>query len=239
MPDVASGIGTLREKPLHASLKRWCAHAGDRVEVEVDGYVVDVVRGDLLIEIQTRGFSGIRPKMTALLAGGHRIRLVHPVAVDRWIVKADAGGAILSRRRSPRHGIPADLVAELVSFPDLLAHPCFEIEVLMTVEEEWRRHDPSRSWRRHGWTTVERGLLDVLESVIIAGPADLAALLPPGLPDCFTSADLALRLGRPRRTAQQLAYCLRRVGVVEAVGARGRAVEYRLVPSAGRQADIR
>jgi len=229
VPDVARGIGILREKPLHASLKRWCTQSGDQVEAAVDGYVVDVVRGDLLIEIQTRGFSGIRPKLTALLASGHRIRLVHPIAVDRWIVKADAAGNILSRRRSPRHGIPADLVTELVSFPDLLAHPCFEVEVLMTVEEEWRRHDPERSWRRHGWTTVERRLLDVLDSHTIAGPADLAALLPAVLPECFTSADLALRLTRPRRTAQQLAYCLRKLGAVEAVGARGRAVEYRLV----------
>ena len=46
-------IGTLNEKPLHAALKDWCARPGDQFEVFVDGFVVDIVRGNLLIEIQT------------------------------------------------------------------------------------------------------------------------------------------------------------------------------------------
>jgi len=79
-------IGTLRERPLHASLKRWYARPGDRTEVAVAGYVIDLVRDDLLIEIQTRGFSGMRPKVVSLLDRGHRLRIVHPIAVDRWIV---------------------------------------------------------------------------------------------------------------------------------------------------------
>jgi len=36
------GIGTLRERPLHASLKRWYAEPDDRTEVAVDGYVIDL-----------------------------------------------------------------------------------------------------------------------------------------------------------------------------------------------------
>ena len=59
----APGIGTLRERPLHASLKRWYAEPGDRTEVAVDGYVIDLVRGDLLIEVQTRGLSSARHKV--------------------------------------------------------------------------------------------------------------------------------------------------------------------------------
>ncbi len=62
----------------------------------------------------------------------------------------------------------------------------------------------------------------------IRGVTDLAALLPPGLPEPFTTEDLALGLGRPRRIAQQMAYCLRRVDVLVAVGKRSHAVEYRI-----------
>jgi hypothetical protein len=40
------GIGTLREGVLHAQLKSWYRKPGDRLEVRVAGYVVDVVRGD-------------------------------------------------------------------------------------------------------------------------------------------------------------------------------------------------
>ena len=48
-------IGTLNEKPLHAGLKEWVARPGDAFEQPVDGYVIDIVRDDLLIEIQKIG----------------------------------------------------------------------------------------------------------------------------------------------------------------------------------------
>jgi hypothetical protein len=48
------------------------------------------------------------------------------------------------------------------------------------------------------------------------------------LPDPFTTADLAEKLGRPRRAAQQMAYCLRKAGIFVVVGKRGNNVEYRV-----------
>ena len=228
MSDDVPHIGTLREKPLHASLKRWYAEPGDGVEVPVDGYVIDLVRQDLLIEVQTRGFSSMKDKVTALLDLGHRLRIVHPIAIDRWIVKTDAEGAVLSRRLSPKHGHPTDVFAELVSFPHLMAHPHLEIELLTTTEEEYRRHTPNSSWRRKGWSVVERRLIEVVETLIIRGVEDLTDLLPDGLPEPFTTADLADTMSRPRRTAQQMAYCLREAGVIVTVGKQGNAVEYRV-----------
>ena len=55
-----SGIGLLNEKPLHASLKEWCAQPGDQFEVAVDGFVIDIVRDDLLLEIQTGNLASIK-----------------------------------------------------------------------------------------------------------------------------------------------------------------------------------
>jgi hypothetical protein len=226
---VLPHIGTLREKPLHASLKRWYALPGDGVEVRVDGYVIDLVREDLLIEIQTRGFASMKPKVTALLGLGHRIRIVHPIPIDKWIVKVDTDGTVLSRRRSPRHGNAIDIFAELVSFPGLLADPRLEVEVLLTIEEEYRCHVPGQSWRRKGWTIIERRLIEVVDTLHLGLIEDLARLLPVDLAETFTTGDLATKLGRPRRAAQQMAYCLRNVGVIVAVGKDNKAVVYRVV----------
>lgn len=225
------GIGVLRERHLHASVKGWYARPGDRMEVPVDGYVIDLVRGELLIEIQTRGFAGMKPKVTRLLERGHALRIVHPIAVDRWIVQVDADGVVLTRRRSPRHGIAADIASELISFPELVTSPGLEIEVLLTVEEEYRHLVPGRCWRRCGWSVLERRLVEVVDGVVLAGADDMRALLPATLPEPFTTEDLAVRLRRPRRVAQHLAYCLARIGVIEAVGKRGHAVAYRSVPT--------
>lgn len=219
-------IGTLREKPLHASLKQWYSEPGDQVEVPVDGYVIDLVRGDLLIEIQTGGFSSMKQKLTALLESGHRVRIVHPVARDRWIVKLDDDGTIIGRRRSPRHGAAPDIFSELVSFPDLLAHPGLELDVVFTTEEEYRTHSPGRAWRRKGWVVVERRLVEVADTLPIRDLDDLIELLPEGLPKTFTTADLAAAMHCPRRLAQQMAYCLRLAGAIEAVGKRGNAMLY-------------
>ena len=219
-------IGTLRERPLHASLKRWYALPGDQVEVPVDRFVIDLVRDGLLIEIQTRGFSSMKRKVTDLLDLGHAVRIVHPIAIDRWIVKVDDAGEIIGRRRSPRHGAPTDVFAELVSFPDLIGHPRLGIDLVMTEEEEVRTHTPGRSWRRNGWSVVERRLLEVTDTFVLSAMEDYARLLPTELPDPFTTADLSTSLVRPRRSAQQMTYCLRETGLITMVGKIGNALLY-------------
>lgn len=228
MSEVAPRIGTLREKPLHASLKQWYTEPGDQVESPVDGFVIDLVRGDLLIEIQSSGFSSMKQKVMSLLDAGHQVRIVHPIPVDRWIVKVDDEGTILSRRRSPRHGGPTDVFSELVSFPGSMAQSGLELELVMTIEEQYRIHTPGRAWRRNGWTVLERRLVEVVETHLLTGIDDLIGLLPEGLSDQFTTADLATHLGRPLRTGQQMAYCLRTLGALVAVGKAGNSVLYQL-----------
>ena len=88
--------------------------------------------------------------------------------------RGPVNGTVLSRRRSPKHGSPIDLFAELVSYPDLLAHPNLDIDVILTNEEEYRRHTPNRSWRRKGWTVEERRLIDVVDTLLISDADDLA-----------------------------------------------------------------
>jgi len=226
--DGAPHIGTLREKHLHAALKRWYSRPGDRIEVPVDRFVIDLVRGDLLIEVQTRGFSSMKQKVAVLLDLGWRVRIVHPIAVNRSIVRLDADGTVLSRRRSPRHGTPTDVFAELVSFPDLVAHPLLQLHLVLTDEEEYRRHSPGRAWRRKGWVVAERRLVDIVDSMMISSVDDLADLIPDGLPETFTTNDLAKTLGRTRRAAQQMAYCLRSLDVIVPVGKAGNTVQYRV-----------
>lgn len=221
-------VGTLREKPLHASLKQWCSEPGDRFEVPVDGYVIDVVQGDLLIEVQTSGFSGMKKKLSALLDAGHHVRIVHPIAETKWIVRLGEGGEVLSRRKSPKHGSVLSVFSELVSFPTLIDHGGLEVEIALTHEDEIRTHQPGKAWRRKGWVVEERHLIEVVESHRLASTADLVELLPDALSDPFTTADLALAAGCPRRIAQQVAYTLKHAGGIAQVGKRGNAVEYRI-----------
>lgn len=226
-PPESSGIGTLNEAPLHAALKAWYAAPDARFEVPLDGYVIDIMQDDLLVEIQTRSFISMKRKLHALTAADYNVRLVYPVALEKWIVKlADDNGTVGSRRRSPRRGSYAQVFAELVSFPRLMLHPNFTLEVLLIQEEEVRRYD-GKSWRRRGWRTDQRRLIDVVDYRRFETPADLGALLPEALPEHFTTTDVAQTMRVTKRLAGQICYCLREMDAIVQEGKRSRSYLYR------------
>ncbi len=222
-------IGALNESPLHAALKRTLAPPGARFEIELEGFVVDVVCDDLLIEVQTRNVGALRHKLTTLLRS-HRLLLVVPVAGERWIVRRDDAGTTLSRRRSPKRADLLDALAALVGIPSLLDHPNLEIEAVVTRDEETREHRPGVAWRRRGWVTVERRLLNVLERHRMRGARDWLRVLPSALDEPFTTADIARGRASRRPVAQRAAFVLREAGVIAATGRVGRAVGYRVTP---------
>ena len=227
-----SRIGLLNEKPLHASLKQWYAQPGDRFEVPVDGFVIDIVRDKVLLEIQTRHFGAIKSKL-ATLVDSHQVRLIYPIPHEKWIVQAPtAGSAFGTRRKSPKRGRVEDLFRELVAIPGMLSHENFSLEVLMTREEERRRYDRRRRWRNGGWITEERRLLDVIDRRVFQGPRSWLALLPLQN-EPFTSSDLAQAIRVRLDLAQKMTYSLRQAGLIQALGKRGRATLYSTSPIHG------
>jgi hypothetical protein len=219
-----AGIGTLQESSLHAALKTWYAQPGDRFEVLVDGFYIDIVRGDLLIEIQTRNFSAIKVKLANLLEN-HPLRLVHPIPMEKWILRYSGEyGRLLNRRKSPKRGRFEHLFVELVRIPQLINHPNFSLEILLTREEEVRLNDGKGSWRRKGWSIVDHKLLEVVDRIILETPHDFRRLLPANLPTAFTSRELAKEGKLPAYIAQKATYCLRKMGALQVVGKRGRSL---------------
>jgi hypothetical protein len=224
-----AGIGVMREGPLHAALKAALTRPGDRLEVPVGHYVIDLVRADgELVEIQTAGFGPLGPKLDALL-DEHRVRVVHPVAAERRIVRVDAHGEVVSLRRSPKRATVLDVFDKLVSFPSLLSHPHLTLEVLLLREDHVRGPEPGRT--RSGRRTRdpgERRLLEILDSVVLRRPGDVLSALPslPGRP--FSTRELATVLGCSTVLAQRTVYCLRAMDLVVPAGKRGRTPLHRL-----------
>lgn len=215
------------ETSLHDEVKRWYAQPGDRLEEWVDGYLIDIVRDDQLIEIQTGNFSAIKAKLENLVRR-HPVRLVHPIAQTKWIVRLDARGGRVSRRRSPRRGRVEDLFLELVYIPHLMEEPKFSLEALMVHSEEELIDDGRGSWKRRRWSVHDRRLLDVVERTTFSAPADFKKLLPEALPEEFKTRELAELLGLRVNIAQKMTYSLRQMDVIETIGKRGRANIYSL-----------
>lgn len=215
-------IGTLSEKSLHAELKAWLCQPDDQTEVPLNGYFIDIVRGERLIEIQTAKLYALKPKLRKLL-DEHPMTLVHPIAQERWIVRQTADGRPITRRKSPKHGRIIDAFSELVRMGEILLHPNLSLSIVLIKEEEIWRDDGRGSWRRKGWSLYDRRLLSVVEEHTLDTAADYLALLPRNLPQPFTNRELAAALPCPPYMAPKMTYTLRQMGIVSRNGKDGRA----------------
>lgn len=222
----------MTEQSLHEQLKAMYSGGGS-VEESVDGYIVDVVRGRLLVEIQTGSFGSIQSKLEDLLEN-HRVRLVHPIPYMKWIVRLDSDGDPVSRRKSPKRGRVEDVFHELVHIPEVCVHTHFELEVALVNAEEFWIDDGKGSWRRRNWSIYDRKLLHINKRHIFTEPRDYLDLLPNDLPDGFTSRHLSEQTGMTRRLAQKMVYCLRKMGLLKIHGKKARANLYTIEHSAAR-----
>jgi hypothetical protein len=107
-----------------------------------------------------------------------------------------------------------------------MAHNNFSLEVILIKEEEIRRKDGKGSWRRRGWSIVDRRLIEVVDRRLYEKPSDFLQFIPIELDKPFTNTDLIESLGIQRRIAQRMTYCLRRMGVINMVGKKGNAILY-------------
>ena len=207
----------MTEYSLHSEIKDWYMVLGDDLEVRVDDFVIDIVRGKLLIEIQTGNFSAVKKKLTRLLLN-NQVRLVYPIARLKWIVHISRSGKFVRRRKSPKKGKLTDLFYELVHAPSLIKDRNFSLEVLMIEEEEVRCNDGRGSWRRRGVSVKDRKLLNVFDRISFRDSQDFLEFLPKELDGHFTNKVLASRLGISTRLAQKITYCLRKMGAISIEG---------------------
>jgi len=109
-----------------------------------------------------------------------------------------------------------------VGLARLFPHPRLSIDVLAVTIDEVRV--PRR--RRPGHAVVDRRLRTVEGTIRLKEAADLWTLLPDGLPEPFTTRDLAETLRRPMPFAQRVAYCLRLSGAARTRGKVGHRLAY-------------
>lgn len=211
------------EKGLHAELKEWLKKPGDLVEAEVLGYKADLIRGDLLIEIQTGNFQQIRGKLAKLLKS-YRVRLVYPVPERKWIRREVDGKQ--QRRVSPHIGRVEEVFNELIYCPILPLDHNLSLEVLLVHSEEvqtikWRGR------RRTRYTVNERHLIKVISNKLFEKPEDYLGLIP-DIHGAFTSRQLSKTTGVRITLARRMVYCLSKMGLIEEVGTVARAKLYRI-----------
>jgi len=221
-------IGSLGESSLHADLKAIFASPGDLIEYEVMGSVVDIFKHHEIVEIQTGNFGKLKTKL-AKLAQILPVRVVLPLAAERFIIRIDKGGNKISRRRSPKKARYEDLFAQIIHLgPWIIGKPII-LEVVMIRDEVIWNDDGLGSWRRNGWSIADRTLLDILDRREFQSIKDYATLLPSTLPNQFSVKQLAEHANIALRLAGQMMYFLMQIHAVDRLRKEGRAYIYRRI----------
>ena len=186
----------MTEYSLHQEIKTYYAIPGDQFEAPLGNYIIDILRDNLLIEIQTKNFSALKEKLQTLTKT-HNVRLVYPLPERRMITCTAKDNTVIYQRKSPKKGVLVDVFRELIMIPDVIGSENFSLEILFVDEEEVRCADGKGSWRRRGVSIKERRLLGVNSRVLFQNKADFLRLLPESLNGAFTNNELAAQAKIP------------------------------------------
>ncbi len=225
----SSGIGTLAEKRLHASLKR--AYAPDPAyrEVKVGRYIADGFDGERVLEIQTAKFAYLRPKLQFFLSS-YPVTLVYPLARKRYLIWTDPQTGESSPPHVGRRKESAlSALHELRAILPFLQSERLTVELLLFDMDEHRLLDGWDKRRKRGATLLERRPKGLPERVVLRTADDYRALLPAGLPERFKVPTLQKLSGLRSRQAYSAVRVLEAFGILSRDGTDGRAAVYQVV----------
>lgn len=225
---LQAGIGTLSEKTLHAILKNYYEPDTDRQEIPIDSFVADIYTGSQIIEIQTGQFQRLREKLADFLPQ-YPVTVVYPVVAVKWLVWIDKEtGEISERRRSPRKGNAYDAFAELYRIKSFLKDPNLKIRLVFLEAEEYKLLNGYGRNRKIRASKHDKVPTDLLDETLIERYEDYLQFVPYELEEPFTSKEFARAAHIQEDTAGLTLNLFQYLGVIERIGKRGRAYEYRV-----------
>jgi hypothetical protein len=216
------GIGTYKQKTLHAVLKLYFEPDITKHEVRVCGSVADIYNDEGIFEIQTRELYKLKTKLEKFLPE-HRVTLVYPIAHLKWLCWVDGeSGEVTNKRKSPKTGGPWAVLRELYGIKTFINHPNFRLIVLLIDMVEYRNLDGWGRDKKRGSSRNERIPTELYKELRIESTADYIKLMPEGLSQSFTVTDFSKAARMWKKDAQSAVNVLFHVGVIVKTGKRGR-----------------
>lgn len=223
-----NGIGTLKEKTMHAVFKEFYEPDLDHQEIPIGSFVADIFRDEEIIEIQTRSLNKLRSKLDFFLEQ-YPVTIVHPLVCTKWMAWIDQEtGEVTNKRKSPKKGTIYDVFFELYKIKMFLNHPGLTLCFPLVNVEEYRVLNGWSKDRKRGSTRYDRIPKELVDEYVIQDINDYAQLIPPGLPEEFTVKDFAKAAKIAPRYAGTGTNILAHVGAIALVGKQGNAHVYRV-----------
>ena len=223
-----TGIGTLSEKTVHAVLKNYYAPDEDLHEIPVENCVADIYTGKEIIEIQTRSFNRMRPKLERFLPL-YPVTIVYPIPFVKTVYWIDEeSGEISGGRRSPVKGNPYMVFPELYKIKMYLKDPNLRIRLAFLNMEEYKLLNGWSRDRKRGSTRFDRIPVSIQEECELSCPRDYLQFVPYDIPEPFTAARFAKAVHIRKELAGTVLNILHYLEVVEQDGKEKNAYLYRV-----------
>lgn len=218
------GFGTLQEKRLHATLKKFLCDQTDYHEAGIEGtrFLADIRIDNEIYEVQTGDFAPLKPKLTHILENTPcTVTVVHPLVAKRsisWIDPRD--GSVSPARRTGGIERPIDLLPMLYPLIDLLPNDRLCFRLLSIAATDFRMLNPAdkRNPKRHT-RRYERMPTDLFGDVTFASPADFDDLLPADLPRSFPVSVFSKCTGLWGIDAYSAVHVLAKLGILRQTSA--------------------
>lgn len=221
-----SGIGTLGEKALHATIKQYIEPNSQHREVKIDRFVADVYNENGIFEVQTAGFEKLATKLQTFLPN-HKVTVVYPVPHIKWICWTDPiTGQVSQRRKSNKKGQVYDILFELYRIRPFLQHENFNIKILLLEVEEYRLQDGWSKDGKKGSHRIERVPIRLVDEKDFCKEEDFYTFVPPHLSDVFTLKEYGKAIQRSGRIVNRASYVLQDLHVIQKAGKKGNAFLY-------------
>ncbi|MBQ3553022.1 MAG: hypothetical protein IJA35_07770 [Clostridia bacterium] len=216
---AASGIGTLREKTLHAVIKRYIEPDMSRHEVKTAFGIVDIMAANRhIFEVQTRKLHLLTKKLSGLL-NSHSVTVVYPIAHKKLLSWIDPITAEASKpRKSPKTGSFFDALRELYSLKPLLLNENLHIRLMLIDIIEYRLKNGWGNGGKRGSELYERIPTALYGDVTLSFPLDYKLLIPKELSQEFTAIDFSKAAHISLSSAQRGVNLLCSIGVIECIG---------------------
>lgn len=222
--NIQNSIGTKQERTLHQYLKYYFCPDAKNHEQKCNGYIVDILKDNQIIEIQTSSFNTMRKKLEALLEN-YSITIVYPIIQERTLYNFNESGELESIRKSPKREHPLKIGKELYKINHLLNNKNLSfIGVILKVYEE--RIPYINRYKQKRMTRINQIPYELVEIINLKSASDFKHIIP--FEEEFTAADFKSKIKLSKRDSSACLLALRTLNAIEIARKDGKKYIYQI-----------
>lgn len=223
-------IGTLNEKSTHAFIKRYITEDKSCYEIQMYGYIADILKDGMIYEIQSKDFGRLRQKLDCYLANNRDVTIVYPVSTVRYLNWVDPSTDIVVERKRVYSGYNEHSVfKELYKIRNYLSDSHIHIRVISLEVEDYKYLDGYGPNGKNRATKIDKIPSKVIGDITFGVSGGYEKFIPSTLGETFTSDKYAKAIKSKLDITRVELLILTELGYLARVGKQDRRYIYKRI----------